>query len=113
MLIVYIKGNMLLDVITFSIVAIFIGTIYFPFMLRCLEAYKKVDDATFKKAFLSLSIMSICFILVFVFQIIDRIFMLLYSIPGYTVFYYLGWISAIVAILCAYLGYIKPKTQEK
>jgi len=113
MLFIYIKGNLLLDIITFTIVAIFIGAIYIPFMRRCLGAYKNVDDTTFKKAFLSLSIMSICFILVFVFQIIDRIFMLLYSIPGYTVFYYLGWISAIVAILCAYLGYIKPKAQEK
>ena len=112
MLVVYIKGNMLLDLLTFSIIALFMGVINFAFMLRCLEAYRNVEDPTFRRAFLSLSIMALCYMLIFVFQIIDRILMMTLNIIGYTIFYYLGWIIAIVTIICAYLGYIRPKSKE-
>jgi hypothetical protein len=32
--------------------------------------------------------------------------------PGFTAFYYLAWISAIVGIFGAYYGYIRPKSRE-
>ncbi|MFX1392070.1 MAG: hypothetical protein ACFFAH_00720 [Promethearchaeota archaeon] len=112
MLFVYIKGNLLLDIVTFSIVLIYMSMIYIPFIIRSFKAYKGVEDSTFKKAFLSLIIMAICLILIFICQIIDRVLMIILDISGYTFFYFLGWTFAIIAILCAYLGYIRPKSKE-
>lgn len=112
MLFFYIKGNLFLDIINFTLVLIFMCVIYIPFTWHCYQTYREVSDIIYKRAFLSLIVMSICLILVFVCQIIDRVLMIVLDISGYTVFYFLGWSFAILAILCAYLGYIKPKSRE-
>ncbi len=102
----------LLDTIAFLLTSIFMGMVYFPFFYRSFEAYKTVKEKQYKKAFLSLGIMSICYILIFVNFFLDRLLILLLEIPGFTPFYYLAWIVAIVAIAGAYFGYIRPKAEE-
>ena len=113
MLIVYIKGNYLLDVLTFVLVLIYICMVNIPLMRSCLQAYKAVDDPSFKRGFLSLFLMSLSIILVFICQIIDRILMIMLNIIGYTFFYFLGWSFALIAIFFAYFGYIKPKSKKE
>lgn len=102
----------LLDAIAFLLTLIFMAMIYLVFMYRMLEAYKHVERPIFRKAFLSLAIMAISFILIFVCFLIDRILILLLDIPGFTLFYYLAWAFTIIGILCAYLGYIRPEAGE-
>ncbi|MHA1489941.1 MAG: hypothetical protein ACTSRI_09815 [Promethearchaeota archaeon] len=111
-LIIYERGNTLLDVFAFLFLLIFMSMIYIPFMLRSIETYKSVDETFYKKAFFSLAIMSLCFMLVLFGFLIDRVFILLGS-PGFTIFYFLAWSFVIVAMLGAYLGYVNPKSKEK
>ena len=100
------------SLIAFLLTLIFMAMIYLVFMYRTLVAYKLVERPIFRKAFLSLAIMAICFILIFVCFLIDRILILLLDIPGFTLFYYLAWAFTILGILCAYLGYIRPEAGE-
>ncbi len=108
--IVYQRGNTMLDVFAFLLVFIFMFMIYIPFMVRALNSYRSVSEPIFKKAFLSLAIMSVSFTLVFFCFLIDRVLILLGS-PGFTIFYFLAWSFVIVSIVFAYLGYIKPKAK--
>jgi hypothetical protein len=110
-LIIYEYDNTMLDIFAFLTVFIFMGMIYIPFFRRSIESFKAVDEPMFKKAFLSLAIMSLSFTLIFLNFAIDRVLIFLGSL-GFTIFYYLGWIFAIVGILGAYSGYVRPKSRE-
>ncbi len=107
----YEDGNTLLDIIAFLIVFIYMVMVYAPFLRRAIESYRGVDVKIYKQAFLSLAIMSFSFILIFLNFAIDRVLIFLGS-PGFTVFYFLAWIFAIVGIFGAYYGYIRPKSIE-
>ena len=109
--VIYERGNTLLDAINFLNILIFMTIIYVSFIIKLMGAYKSVQDPNFKRAFLSLAIMSLSFILTFVFMLIDRITIILGS-EGFTIFYFLGWSSVIIGFLGAYLGYIRPKSKE-
>ena len=110
-LFIYENGNTLLDIIAFLIVFIYMVMVYAPFLRRSIESYRAVEEKTYKHAFLSLAIMSFSFMLIFLNFAIDRILIFLGS-PGFTVFYFLAWISVIVGIFGAYYGYIRPKSKE-
>ena len=107
---VYIRGFLLLDVLAFLFVAIYMLVIYLSFAIKTIQAFRAIKEKNYKKGFLSLSIMSICLILVFVMFLVDRILIFLGNI-GFTIFYFMAWTFAVIAILCAYLGYIKPKSK--
>ena len=102
----------LLDAIAFLLTLIFMSMIYIAFMYRSIEAYRGVKEPIYRKAFLSLTLMAICYMLIFLNFLIDRIFILVFNIPGFTIFYYLAWAFAIFGIVCAYLGYIKPQAGQ-
>ena len=97
--------SVLLDAIAFFLTLIFMSMIYISFMYRSIEAHRGVKEPIYKKAFLSLT-------LIFLNFLIDRIFILVFEIPGFTIFYYLAWAFAIFGIVCAYLGYIKPQAGQ-
>lgn len=111
-LIIYENGNTLLDIIAFLIVFIYMVMVYAPFLRRAIQSYRRVEEKIYRRAFLSLAIMSISFMLIFLNFAIDRVFIFLGS-HGFTAFYYLAWISAIVGIFGTYYGYIRPKSSEK
>jgi hypothetical protein len=111
-LFIYESGNTLLDIIAFLIVFIYMVMVYAPFLRRSIEAYRRTDEKVYRQAFLSLAVMSLSFMLIFLNFAIDRVLIFLGS-PGFTVFYFLAWISAIVGIFGTYYGYIKPKASEK
>jgi hypothetical protein len=110
-LFVYISGNTLLDIIAFLVVFIYMVMVYAPFLRRSIESYRAVEGKTYKQAFLSLAIMSVSFMMIFLNFAIDRLFIFLGS-DGFTVFYFLAWIFAIIGIFGAYYGYIRPKATE-
>ncbi|MFX0008386.1 MAG: hypothetical protein ACFFA7_04415 [Promethearchaeota archaeon] len=110
-LFIYLNDNHLLDVFAFLFVFIYMVLVYGPFLRRSIESYRAVKEKAYKQAFLSLAIMSFSFMLIFLWFAIDRVFVLLGN-PGFTAFYYLAWISAIVGIFGAYYGYIRPKSRE-
>ena len=111
-LVVFQKGNYLFDVILFGLILIFIALIYILFMLNSIKAYRSVDNPSYKKGFLSLSFMALCFTLVFISFLIDRTLIFLGSF-GFTFFYFMGWAFVILGFLGAYLGYINPKSKEE
>jgi len=111
-LFIYESGNTLLDIIAFLIVFIYMVMVYTPFLRRAIESYRGVQEKIYRQAFLSLAIMSVCFMLIFLNFAIDRLFIFLGS-PGFTVFYFLAWIFALAGIFGAYYGYIRPKTSEQ
>jgi hypothetical protein len=110
-LLIYQNGNTILDIIAFLIVFIYMVMVYAPFLRRAIQSYRAVEEKTYKQAFLSLAIMSFSFMLIFLNFAIDRVLIFLGSL-GFTIFYYLGWISAIAGIFGAYYGYIRPKSRE-
>ncbi len=110
-LIIYETDNTLLDIFAFLIVFLYMVMVYAPFLRRAIESYRTVEEKTYKQAFLSLAIMSISFMLIFLNFAIDRVLIFLGS-PGFTLFYFLAWICAIIGIFGAYYGYIRPKSSE-
>ena len=104
--------SVLLDAIAFLLTLIFMSMIYIAFMYRSIEAYRGVEESIYKQAFLSLTLMAFSYMLIFLSFLIDRIFILVFEIPGFTIFYYLAWAFAIFGIFCAYLGYIKPQAGQ-
>ncbi len=102
----------LLDAIAFLLTLIFMSMIYIAFMYRSIEAYKGVEESIYRQAFLSLTLMALSYMLIFLNFLIDRIFILVFEIPGFTIFYFLAWAFAILGIVCAYLGYIKPQAGQ-
>lgn len=109
--IIYERGNTLLDTINFLNILVFLAVIYISFIIRLIGAYRSVNDPIFKRAFLSLAIMSFSFIMTLVCLLIDRITIILGS-QGFTAFYFMAWIFVIIGFLGAYLGYIRPKSRE-
>ncbi|MBD3339012.1 MAG: hypothetical protein GF353_07880 [Candidatus Lokiarchaeota archaeon] len=105
--------SVLLDAIAFLLTFIFMSIIYFPFMYRSISAYRGVEEKAYKSAFLSLTIMSLCFMLIFLSFLLDRLMILAFDIPGFTPFYYLAWLFSILGIMGAYFGYIRPESKKK
>lgn len=105
--------SVFLDAIAFLLTLLFMSMIYCAFMYRSIEAYKGVQEPLYKRAFLSLTLMAICYMLILLNFLIDRILILILNIPGFTIFYYLAWAFAIIGIICAYFGYIRPEANRK
>lgn len=104
---IYQKGNLLLDVLTFFFVFILMFIVYLPFMTRSFRSYKNTRSNIYRKAFLSLGVMSLSFILSLFCFLIDRIY-IFYGHFGFTLFYFLAWIFVLIGISGIYFGYIYP-----
>jgi len=110
-LVIYQKGNLILDVLAFFLVFLLMGSVYISFMKNSIRSYKNSTIPTYRNAFLSLAIMSLSFALILFCFLIDRIYIFLGDY-GFTFFYYLGWIFAIIGVTGAYFGYLKLKEKE-
>jgi len=106
------RGMLMLDLIAFMLVTFYMAYIYIPFFNHSVKNYKSVDDPVYKRGFLSLAIMALSLSLILLCQLIDRIFIIALDIIGYTPFYFAGWTLAIIALMGAYFGYIRPKSKE-
>jgi hypothetical protein len=110
-LLIYQRGNTLLDVIAFLLIFVFMAMIYFPFFFSSVNSYRSSQEKIFKNAFLSLALMAIFFILVPFYFLIDRL-LILFGGPGFSIFYFLAWIFVLLGIIAAYYGYIRPRTSK-
>ena len=104
-------SNILLDVIAFLLVFLYMLIIYGSFMAHTIKLTKTVGDPGYKRAFTSLTWMAAFFISTLLWFLLDRVMILMGS-PGYTVFYFLAWLSVVIGIVFAYLGYIRPKSKQ-
>jgi len=111
-LVIYQKDNIILDVFTFFFVFLLMCIVYIPFMKKSIQAYKNSSMRNYRNAFLSLTVMSLSFILVLLCFLIDRIYILMGDF-GFTLFYFMGWIFLIIAIFGAYLGYLYFSNENK
>jgi hypothetical protein len=107
----YVAGSQLLMALAFFFTFVYMSMIYFPFMKSSINSYLETDDPVYKKAFLSLIIMCIGLMLIFFLFTVDRVLILM-GWPRFTIFYFIAWASALLAIVGAYLGYIRPKSKE-
>ncbi len=107
-LFVYFRGNDLVDALAFLFIFLLVLIVYLPLTYKIYRSYRGTDLLSYKKGFLSLTIMAFCFIFVLMGFLIDRILIVLGD-PGFTFFYFLSWSVAIIGIISAYLGYIRPK----
>jgi len=105
-LFIFQKGNVLFDVLIFFFVLILMNMVYIPFLLNAIKAYKSTDHPGFRKSFLSLSIMSVSYILVLFCLLVDRIY-IFFGHYGFTIFYFLAWIFVIIGIFSTYFGYLR------
>jgi len=105
-LFIFQKGNVLFDVLIFLFVFIFMNIVYIPFLQSAIKAYKSTDHFGFRKSFLSLSIMSVSYILVLFCLLVDRIY-IFFGHYGFTIFYFFAWIFVLIGIISNYFGYLR------
>lgn len=110
-LVIYQKGSVILDLLAFFFVFLFMGMIYIPFMKSSIRSYKNTVIKNYKKAFFSLAVMSLSFVLILFCFLIDRIYIFLGDF-GFTFFYYMGWIFVIIGVVGAYFGYLHLYRKE-
>ena len=108
-LFIYFRGNDVIDAFAFLFIFLLVLIVYLPLTYETFKAFKATELTAYKKGFLSLTIMGICFILILLNFLFDRIIIVM-GYPGFTLFYFLAWIFTIIGIISAYLGYIRPKT---
>ncbi|MEE9377161.1 MAG: hypothetical protein V3V33_03905 [Candidatus Lokiarchaeia archaeon] len=110
-LVIYQKGNLILDLLAFFFVFLFMGIVYIPFMKSSIRSYKNSEINNYKKAFFSLAVMSLSFVLILLCFLIDRIYIFLGDF-GFTFFYFMGWIFVIIGVIGAYFGYLHLHRKE-
>jgi hypothetical protein len=105
-LFIFQKGNVLFEVLIFFFVFVFMIMVYLPFLLKAIKAYKSTDHPSFRRSFLSLSIMSFSYISVLLCLLVDRIY-IFFGYYGFTLFYFLSWVFVIIGIFSTYYGYLR------
>ncbi|WP_371803172.1 hypothetical protein [Candidatus Lokiarchaeum ossiferum] len=110
-LILYFPSQEIFDLITFGLAFIVMLMCYIPFMIHAFKMGFKMEKAAkvYKTAFISLGIMCVCFLMILLGMLFDRAMIIFVEgCEGYTVFYYMGWISAIIGVFTTFMGYIRP-----
>jgi len=110
-LVIYHKEILILDVIAFLFVFLLMGIVYIPFMKSSIKSYKNSILNNYRKAFFSLAVMSLSFVLILLCFLIDRIYIFMGDF-GFTLWYFLGWIFVIIGIIGAYFGYLHLNRKE-
>ncbi|MEX2683626.1 MAG: hypothetical protein Q6373_018770 [Candidatus Sigynarchaeota archaeon] len=105
--------NSFYTIIVFLVVFLDMLFVYSRFMKHALAQYKTASEK-FKGAFKALTLQALFFILTFLFFLLDQVMIPIQEAfgdpnPGYTVFYFGAWISAVVGMVLTYYGYIKPR----
>jgi hypothetical protein len=106
--IIFYTGEGFYTPIAFLLVFIYMLIVYISFMRRALIVRSQISDPKAKSAFASLAIMAFCFILIFLFFLIDQVLVVVID-SSFSIFYFLAWSWSILAILSAYFGYISPR----
>ncbi len=111
-IVVYSPSDKSLNLPAFLLVFLLMVIVYLPFMVKSLLTSRRMAEKTYKHAFYALAIMSLSYMLCFFFFIIDNISQLVAG-TRFSIFYYLGWLSVIFAIILGYFGYIRPGSTKE
>lgn len=109
------REDYLLDVLCFLFTTLYAIAVLGTFIVQASKLYRRVNKAEkiYRTGLLSLILMSVFLLLIFVFLLLDRVVIIMNpGHPGFTAFYYSAWISAILAVVSAYLGYIRPAVEQ-
>lgn len=99
--------------IAFLLTLIYMIVVYSMFLHKARQVVHKTQDLRAKSAFKSLELMSIEFMGIFIFLLVDQILGNIdNTVFGYTIFYFLAWAMAIGAVFSAYFGYINPRGKK-
>ncbi len=110
-LVIYHKEILILDVLAFLFVFLLMGIVYIPFMKSSIKSYKNSILNNYRKAFFSLAVMSLSFVLILLCFLIDRIYIFMGDF-GFTLWYFLGWIFVIIGIIGAYFCNLHLNSKE-
>jgi len=110
-LLIYERGNTLLDALAFLLIFVYMAMIYVPFFASSYKSFTVAENKTFKNAFISLALMSISYTFVPLNFLIDRL-LILFGGSGFSLFYFLAWIFVLLGMIFSYFGYIRPKASE-
>jgi hypothetical protein len=101
-----------LDLIGFILLLIFCFITFVPFIRQILREKRKIEDLSYQKAYLSIGLMSIGFLLIFICFLLDKLMGAIFN-WSYSVFYWAAWVFAILAFFSGYFGYIRPKSRSQ
>jgi hypothetical protein len=98
------------ELVAFAFMLVYMIAVYFPFMIKAFLLSKRIEEPIYCKAVKSLGVMAMSLILIFLCFVLDRLMLILFN-WAYSIFYFLGWVWAIIAIYAAYAGYIMPSSK--
>jgi len=75
----------------------------------CVKSRKKSTDPVAKVGFQVLFGAMISMILFFLMFVLDTLMIVLFDHPGYSIFVYIAWIFAILALIFMYISFVMPK----
>jgi hypothetical protein len=79
----------------------------------CFKALKKSTDPVAKVGFQFLFAAMISMILFFLMFVMDTLMIVVFGHPGYSIYVYIAWIFAILALIFMYVSLVMPKWVEK
>ncbi|MHA1379524.1 MAG: hypothetical protein ACTSRG_14215 [Candidatus Helarchaeota archaeon] len=83
--------------------------IYIILAFSAFRESKKTDQKEYQVGFQAIALGQIANILIFVFFLFDSVLLIINpNSPGFSIFIYLGWICALVAVFLFYIGFILP-----
>jgi hypothetical protein len=101
----------LISIRLYSTLALIIYS-YFVYIIIariCFKALKTTSDAVSKLGFKFLFAAMISMIAFFLMFVLDTLMILLFGHPGYSIFVYIAWIFAILALIFMYISFVMPK----
>ncbi len=112
-MVVFLFKDLLLNLALFVFLMLYLLLVFAPFAKQSFRAGRStLLEAPFRKAFMYLGLMGVCFIWVLGFNMLDQLAHFIDNNITYSPFYFLGWIVHIVGMLCAYFGFLNPRARE-
>jgi hypothetical protein len=82
--------------------------IYIFVVIICLKARNQAEDDVARAGLSLLFYAGICMILFLIMLIIENILITVFDHPGFSEFFYVGWVFAGIFVVLAYLSLIMP-----
>ncbi len=109
----FIFKDLFLNLILFALLMIFLLLVFVPFSIQSFRQGRSTRlVARYRKAFIFLGLMGVCFIMVLMFNLFDQLAHFIDNNITYSIYYFLGWISHIIGMLFAYFGFLRPKRED-
>lgn len=101
--------NYIFDAICFLMLALHSLVVNIPIAVRFLKISRQQRENPHLRSLRYIGFMSVSFMLIILFLLIDRL-LIVFGSYGYTIHFYLAWASALAGIISAYYGFIRDVT---